>query len=132
MNGDTDPVHPRTLLGAALAMLSDMGHAQDDRRGDWQRNPAMGHYKAHAQFRMGHYAEAREVWETLAEVGNGDALFHLGILAEDGLGEPRNLSKAEALYTSAAQAGHFKARHRLATLGSSTAALSTLQRAGVR
>jgi TPR repeat protein len=62
---------------------------------------------------MAHYDFAREVWQTLAEVGNGDALFNLGVLAEDGLGEPRNMSKAEALYTSAANTGNFKAQYRL-------------------
>ena len=98
-------IHPRTLLGAALMMLTSVSQAQDSHRGDWLRNPAMGNYKAYAEFKMAHYAEAREVWETLAEVGNGDALFNLGILAEDGLGEPKSMAKAETLYTSAAQAG---------------------------
>ena len=106
-------IHPRTLLGAALVVLSGVSHAQDSTRADWLRNPAMGNYKAYAEFKMAHYAAAREVWQTLAEVGNGDALFNLGILAEDGLGEPRNMAKAEALYTSAAQAGNFKAQYRL-------------------
>ncbi|MGH8832353.1 MAG: tetratricopeptide repeat protein [Polaromonas sp.] len=90
--------------------------AQDSDRSDWLRNPAMGNYKAFAEFKMAHYAAAREVWETLASIGNGDALFNLGILAEDGLGEARSMQKAEALYTSAAQAGNFKARYRLGML----------------
>lgn len=109
-------IHPRTLLGAALVVLTSVSQAQDSHRGDWLRNPAMGNYKAYAEFKMAHYAEAREVWETLAEVGNGDALFNLGILAEDGLGEPSNMKKAETLYTSAAQAGNFKAQYRLGML----------------
>lgn len=109
-------IHPRTLLGAALVVLTSVSQAQDSHRGDWLRNPAMGNYKAYAEFKMAHYAQAREVWETLAEVGNGDALFNLGILAEDGLGEPKNMKKAETLYTSAAQAGNFKAQYRLGML----------------
>jgi len=112
-SGDADMIHPRTLLGAALVVLSSVSQAQDSTRADWLRNPAMGNYKAYAEFKMAHYAEAREVWQTLAEVGNGDALFNLGILAEDGLGEPRDMAKAESLYTSAAQAGNFKAQYRL-------------------
>lgn len=108
--------HPRTVLGAALLLLASVSHAQDSHRADWLRNPAMGNYKAYAEFKMAHYAQAREVWETLAEVGNGDALFNLGILAEDGLGEPKDMGKAEALYTSAARAGNFKARYRLGML----------------
>jgi TPR repeat protein len=103
-------------VAALLASASFGGWAQDSQRHDWLRNPAMGNYKAYAEFKMANYAFAREVWETLAEVGNGDALFNLAILAEDGLGEPRNMAKAEALYTSAAQAGNFKAQYRLGML----------------
>lgn len=93
--------------------------AQDSNRQDWLRNPAMGNYKAYAEFKMTNYAKAREVWETLAEVGNGDALFNLGVMAEDGLGEPLNMTKAEALYTSAANGNNFKAQYRLGLLYSS-------------
>ena len=92
------------------SILASSALAQDSDRQDWLRNPAMGNYKAYAEFKMTHYAQAREVWETLAEVGNGDALFTLGVMAEDGLGEPRNMAKAEALYTSAANGNNFKAR----------------------
>lgn len=107
---------PAWVLAALLAGATSGVLAQDSERSDWLRNPAMGNYKAYAEFKMANYAFAREVWETLAEVGNGDALFNLAILAEDGLGEPRNMSKAEALYTSAAQAGNFKAQYRLGML----------------
>ena len=103
-------------LALLLALASPALQAQDSGRSDWLRNPAMGNYKAYAEFKMAHYAAAREVWETLAGIGNGDALFNLGILAEDGLGEPKSMRRAEALYTSAAQAGNFKARYRLGML----------------
>jgi TPR repeat protein len=104
------------LLVYLLAAMGLPALAQDSERADWLRNPAMGNYKAYAEFKMAHYDFAREVWQTLAEVGNGDALFNLGVLAEDGLGEPKSLSKAEALYTSAADAGNFKAQYRLGLL----------------
>lgn len=116
MNAEIDVIHPCTLLGAALAVLSSAGNAQDGHRGDWLRDPTMSLYKACAEFKMARYAQARVIWEILAEVGNGDALFYLAILAEDGLGEPCNPAKAEALYVRAAQAGHYKAQHRLAEL----------------
>lgn len=93
--------HPRTLLGAALVVLSSVGDA---------------HYKACAEFRLARYAEARAIWEALAELGNGRALFRLGLLAEDGLGEPQNRAKAESLYARAAQAGDSQARERLGML----------------
>jgi TPR repeat protein len=105
----------RMIFGCGL-LISQLGFAQDSDRQDWLRNPAMGNYKAYAEFKMTHYAKAREVWETLAEVGNGDALFNLGIMAEDGLGEPQDLAKAEALYTSAANSHNFKAQYRLGLL----------------
>ncbi len=103
-----------TLLWGCIVVSS--AWAQDSDRQDWLRNPAMGNYKAYAEFKMTHYAKAREVWETLAEVGNGDALFNLGVMAEDGLGESRNMAKAEALYTGAADGNNFKAQYRLGLL----------------
>lgn len=102
------------LLIAGVICAS--AQAQDSNRVDWLRNPAMGNYKAYAEFKMAHYDAARTVWETLAEIGNGDALFNLGVMAEDGLGEARNVSKAEALYRSAAGVGNFKAQYRLGLL----------------
>lgn len=114
----------RSALALLLALASPGLWAQDSERSDWLRNPAMGNYKAYAEFKMAHYAAAREVWETLAGIGNGDALFNLGILAEDGLGEPKNMPRAEALYVSAAQAGNFKARYRLGMLYSAGALLA--------
>lgn len=108
----------RFRTAASCLALSCMGTAiaQDGTRADWLRNPALGNYQAYAAFKMGRHAEARAVWETLAEVGNGDALFNLGVLAEDGLGEPRDVRKAEQLYVSAAQAGNFKSQYRLGLL----------------
>jgi hypothetical protein len=93
--------------------------AQDSTSEDWLRNPAMGNYKAYAEFKMAHYAQARHIWETLVGVGNADALFNLAILAEDGLGEAANMSKALQLYATAANAGGFKAQYRLGMLYSS-------------
>jgi TPR repeat protein len=103
-------------LACLLVSSCSLTLAQDSERADWLRNPAMGNYKAYAEFKMAHYDFAREVWQTLAEVGNGDALFNLGVLAEDGLGELKNMPKAEALYASAANAGNFKAQYRLGLL----------------
>lgn len=97
--------------------------AQDSSEADWVRNPAMGNYKAYAEFKMAHYAEARHIWEVLAGLGNPDALFNLGVLAEDGLGEPADLKKAEALYLAAANAGGFKAQYRLGMLYSAGGAV---------
>lgn len=98
--------------------------AQDSRAEDWLRNPTMGNYKAYAEFKMAHYDMARHIWETLAGLGNADALFNLAVLAEDGLGEAKDMAKAEALYRTAANAGGFKAQYRLGMLYSSGGVLA--------
>lgn len=96
--------------------------AQDSDRSDWVKNPAMGNYKAYAEFKMANYDAARHVWDVLAGIGNPDALFNLGMLAEDGLGEAKDIRKAETLYTASAQAGGFKAQYRLGMIYSSDGA----------
>ncbi len=103
-------------LLALASLLPATSQAQDSERLDWLRQPALGNYKGYAEFKMGHYARARQVWETLAEVGNGEALFNLAIMAEDGLGMARDLLKAESLYRASAQAGSIKAQYRLGLL----------------
>jgi TPR repeat protein len=102
------------ILG--LCWQAVVSQAQDSQAQDWLRNPAMGNYKAYAEFKMAHYDAARHIWETLAGLGNADALFNLAILAEDGLGETRDMKKAEALYLTAANGGGFKAQYRLGML----------------
>lgn len=113
------------LLVVAIFLETMIGcaYAQDSSASDWIKNPGMGNYKAYAEFKMGNYADARHVWEVLAGIGNADALFNLGILAEDGLGEARDMKKAEALYVAAANAGGFKAQYRLGMLYSTGGAV---------
>lgn len=98
-----------TLIAPAVA-------AEDSSAADWLRNPAIGNYRAYAQFKMADYPAARRIWQTLADRGNPEALFNLGVLAEDGLGEARDLAKALALYAAAAEAGGTKAQYRLGLL----------------
>lgn len=117
------PKHQLVCAGALWAMLSGV-HAQESDASDWIKNPAMGNYQAYAEFKMAHYESARHIWQVLAGLGNTDALFNLAILAEDGLGEPRDLTKAESLYTAAAQAGGFKAQYRLGMLYSTGGTLA--------
>ncbi|WP_306546644.1 tetratricopeptide repeat protein [Malikia spinosa] len=105
-----------SALVALASLLPATSQAQDSERLDWLRQPALGNYKGYAEFKMGRYALARQVWETLAEVGDGEALFNLAIMAEDGLGMTRDLRKAESLYRASAQAGSLKAQYRLGLL----------------
>lgn len=112
------------MYAAILCSMAGSLHAQDSTASDWVKNPAMGNYKAYAEFKMAHYDSARHIWEVLAGLGNADALFNLGILAEDGLGEPKDMKKAESLYTAAAHAGGFKAQYRLGMLYSTGGAVT--------
>lgn len=101
------------FAASGLLAVTLISSAQDSNVHDWIKNPAMGNYKAYAEYKMGKYDSARQIWEVLANRGNQDALFNLGTLAEDGQGEPKDMTKAEALYVAAANAGSFKAQYRL-------------------
>ena len=61
--------HPRTLLGAAWAMLQPAADAQGQ------------HLQAHAACLLGDYQRARLLWERLAQSGDGEALEQLAQLA---------------------------------------------------
>lgn len=124
-----DPMFNRCLAALVICILAGPASAQDSTASDWIRNPGMGNYKAYAEFKMAHYEAARHIWEVLAGLGNPDALFNLGILAEDGLGEPKDMKKAEALYIAAANAGGFKAQYRLGMLYSTETPVKDLDKA---
>ncbi len=101
-----------------LVVVSAPGAAQaallgEDDLAEVVRKPAIGLYKGYAEFKMAHYAEARQVWTALAERGMGEAWFNLGILAEDGLGEARDGAEARRRYEKAALAGSRNAALRL-------------------
>jgi len=87
----------------------------EDELSDVVRKPAIGLYKGYAEFKMAHYAEAHQIWTALAERGMGEAWFNLGILAEDGLGEPKDGLEARRRYEKAALAGSRNAALRLGT-----------------
>ena len=57
--------HPRTLLGSARAMLQPASEAQDL------------HLQAQAACLLGDYPRARQLWELLAQQGDGEALVQL-------------------------------------------------------
>ena len=112
------PVAGLVGLVFAVAMAGPL-HAEllgEDDLADVVRKPAIGLYKGYAEFKMAHYAEARQIWDALAERGMGEAWFNLGILAEDGLGEPKDGAEARRRYEKAALAGSRNAALRLGTL----------------
>jgi len=80
------------------------------------RNTSMANYKGYAEFKMAHYDNARKIWQALAERGNAEASFNLGVLYEDGLGVSQDLAQALLHYETAAVGGSFKAQYRLGLL----------------
>lgn len=80
------------------------------------RKPNIGLYKGYAEFKMAHYAEAKQIWTALAERGVGEAWFNLGILAEDGLGEAKDPAEARRRYQKGAEAGSRNSALQLAVL----------------
>jgi TPR repeat protein len=105
----------RIALALALA-LPAAAWSQEIDLVEIVRNPAIGNYKGYAEFKMGHYANAATIWQALAERGNAEANFNLGILDEDGLGTQADMPAAIAHYEKSAQAGSSKAQYRLALL----------------
>ena len=64
--------HPRTLLGAAWAMLQPSADAQGQ------------HQQAQAACLLGNYERAHRLWEALAHGGDREALARLAELAQRG------------------------------------------------
>lgn len=109
---------PLLALCLCAAAGPQRAHAElldEDEVAEVVRKPAIGLYKGYAEFKMAHYAEARQIWSALADKGMGEAWFNLGILAEDGLGEAKNGAEARRRYEKAALAGSRNAALRLGT-----------------
>ena len=72
--------HPRTLLGAAWAMLQPAADAQGQ------------HLQAHAACLLGDYQRAQRLWQALAHSGDAEAMHQLHRLAQGRWGEAGALS----------------------------------------
>ena len=70
--------------------------------------------EAFAAYYCGDYGRAAQIWQPLAEAGNGEAQFNLAYLYQKGLGVERFPSKAQALYEPLASAGNARAQNNLA------------------
>jgi hypothetical protein len=112
-------MNARSCLAALLLVHSCAALAQpldEEALADLTARPSIGLYKAYAEFKMARYDSARSIWQALADKGVAEAWFHLGILAEDGLGEARDAPAALAHYLRGAEAGSTKAQYRLGLL----------------
>ncbi len=100
-----------------LALLPSINlHADEIDLDEILRNTSMANYKGYAEFKMAHYDNARRIWQALAQRGNAEASFNLGVLYEDGLGVSEDLDQALLHYETAATGGSFKAQYRLGLL----------------
>ena len=70
--------------------------------------------EAFAAYYCGDYGRAAEIWQPLAEAGNGEAQFNLAYLYRNALGVKRSLYKSQMLYETLAIAGNTKAQNNLA------------------
>lgn len=55
-----------------------------------------------AAFQAGNYAKALQLWQPLAQEGNADAQYNLGLLYHKGWGVARDMKQAQEWYTQAA------------------------------
>ncbi len=69
-----------------------------------------------AAWKRGEYANAYWLWRPLAEQGNADAQFYLGLMKENGQGVPRNEAEAISWYLKAADQDLAIAQFNLATM----------------
>ncbi|MFT6248160.1 MAG: TPR repeat protein [Cognaticolwellia sp.] len=103
------------ILLLALLPINEL-YADEIDLNEIVRNSTMGNYKGYAEFKMAHYGNALKIWQALAQRGNAEANFNLGILYEDGLGVGQDMAQALLYYETAAIGGSFKAQYRLGLL----------------
>jgi TPR repeat protein len=89
-------------IGAALFILPSVSPAQMPGATPFgQQDPvardAVVNLKAYAEYKMGHYDNAREIWEGLAASGNTTALINLSNLFSQGGGVTADQKKAYGL-----------------------------------
>jgi uncharacterized protein len=64
-------------------------------------------------FREGNYPKAFNIWKPLAEAGNADAQYNVGLLYMNGLGVAKNSRIARTLFMAAAKQGQADAQYNL-------------------
>ena len=64
-----------------------------------------------AAYRTGNYEQAFKLWRPLADRGNADAQYNLGLLYMNGQGVNKNDRQALFLFLDAAKQGHVEAQY---------------------
>ncbi len=121
---------PAPLVGGVLLMLLALlaspgraGMLTVEQQRDAVRVAALGDRISHHEsefdkawdaYQQADYALARRLWTPLAEDGNVQAQFFLGLIYDAGNGMKRDAPKSIHWYQQAAEAGHETAQHNLA------------------
>lgn len=69
-----------------------------------------------AAFKAKDYARALQLWQPLAQEGNADAQYNLGLLYHKGWGVARDMKQAQEWYTQAANQGQTDAMYNLGVM----------------
>ena len=96
---------------AATPAAAQMPGASDFGQSDVVAQDAVVNLKAYAEYKMGHYDVAREMWEGLAAKGNTTALINLSNLFSQGSGVTADQQKAYEYTVKAAELGDARAQH---------------------
>jgi TPR repeat protein len=67
-------------------------------------------------YRTGDYATALRLWRPLADAGNANAQFRLGVMYHNGQGVPQDYAAAAAWYRKAAEQGNKWAQYLLGVM----------------
>ena len=93
------------LLGLAMALCLPCGPALADSFADASR-----------AYLTGDFAHARKIWLSLADAGNAESAYRLGLLSDLGQGAPENAGDAYAWYRRAAEGGNAAAEFNVAVM----------------
>ncbi|GJD93326.1 tetratricopeptide repeat protein [Methylobacterium iners] len=74
---------------------------------------AVTNLRAYAEYKMGHYDAAKEIWEGLAAKGNTTAMINLSNMFSQGNGVSADEKKAFSYTRQAAELGDARAQHEL-------------------
>ena len=69
-----------------------------------------------AAYERGDFTQARRIWRPLAEAGDAQAQYNLGVLFDEGRGRPADRVQARLWWLKAAEQGLALAQHNLASL----------------
>ena len=100
----------RTLAISYLAVALTLPASAEERD---NAHEAVTNLEAYAEYKMGHYDAAREIWEGLAAKGNTTAMINLANLFQQGQGVTEDQKKATALVLQAAEAGDARAQYEI-------------------